>query len=338
MTPSSIALLGQSFPEPREQARAVGVWAMGGAVASSSGPVVGGLLATLNWRLIFINVPVGLVAHGLLFRTQRSPRRPAPFDVVGQFTAVLAMGGLTYGAIEGGAKGFADPAVIAASVVAGVAAALFVRAQARGAHPMVPLGLFASRTFRAVVGVGFAFVVCYYGLPFVVSLYLQQVRGVSALLTGIAFLPMMLFSTAFTPASARIVERFGRTPVIVAGLLLMVIGLVPIAALPTGAPVWVVAALMVFVGLGGPAVMPPATAALLGAVPASAAGTASGVFNTSRQLGGALAVAVFGALLTHPDSLLTGLRISLLIAAVVAAAAAALTWRLGTATDGSAAA
>ncbi|GAB3968167.1 MFS transporter [Actinoallomurus acanthiterrae] len=324
MMPSSMALIGHAYPDPVRRGRAVAVWAMGGAIASSCGPVLGGLLTLLTWRLIFfINLPVAAAALILLARTERSPHRPVPFDRVGQVTAVLAMGGLTYGAIEAGAAGFAAPRVIAAFAVAVVALAAFLTAQARGAHPMVPLDLFRSRTVAVSVVVGFAFVVGYYGLPFVMSLYLQQSRGLSALATGAAFLPMMLTGTALTPFSARIAERLGARALVTAGLVLMAAGLAMLALAPTSIPVWALAALMVLVGLAGPLVMPPVTAVLLSAVPNHRAGVASGVFNTSRQVGGALAVAVFGALLAQPAGFLPGLRTSLLIAAAAALAAAA---------------
>jgi len=299
MMPSSMALIGQGYPDPVRRARAVAVWAMGGAVASSSGPLLGGVLAVVSWRLIFfINVPAGAVTLLLLARVLPSPHQPARFDWAGQITAVIAMGGLTYGAIEAGAAGFAAPRVVAAFATAVVALAGFVAAQARGAHPMAPLDLFRSRTVAVPVVVGFAFIVGYYGLPFVMSLYLQQFRGLSPLGTGVAFLPMMLTGAALTPFSARIAERLGTRVLITAGLVVMV-------------------------GLGGPLVMPPVTGVLLNSVPAHRAGTASGVFNTSRQIGGALAVAVFGALLAGRAGFLHGVRASLLIAAVVALAAAA---------------
>ncbi len=323
VTPSSIALLGQSFPDSGARARAVGVWAMGGAVASTSGPVLGGFLTSIDWRWIFfLNVPVGITALTLLARTATSPRRPAPLDWAGQVTAVLAMGGLTFGAIEGGARGFTDPTVIAAFVVAVLALAGFLLRQARGAHPMMPLDLFRSPTFRAVVIVGFAFVFCYFGLPFFMSLYLQQIRGLAAVVTGTVFLPMMIVGAALNLFSARFVERFGRRQVITTGLLLMVAGFAGIAAVPATTPVWVLSTLMLLVGLGGPTVMPPATAALLDSVPAERSGIGGGVLNTSRQLGGALAVAIFGALLADPAGFVTGVRISALIAAAVAGAAA----------------
>jgi MFS family permease len=188
---------------------------------------------------------------------------------------------------------------------------------------MVPLDLFRSRTVSVAVVIGFAFVAGYYGLPFLMSLYLQQFRGLSALGTGVVFLPMMLVGLVLTPFSARLAERLGARTLVTAGLLAMTAGMVALAVVPAAGPVALLAALMVLVGVAGPLVMPPVMALLLNAVPDARAGTASGVFNTSRQIGGALAVAVFGALLTTPAGFLQGLRTSLLIAAVVALAAAA---------------
>jgi MFS transporter, DHA2 family, methylenomycin A resistance protein len=329
MMPASMTLIGHAYPDPVRRARAVAVWAIGGAVASSSGPVVGGLLTLMSWRLIFfINLPVGVVSLVLLARTMRSPHHDHRFDWAGQLTAVATMGGLTYGAIEAGAAGFTAPRVLAAFTIAVVALVAFVLAQARGAHPMVPLDLFRSRSVTVAVVVGFAFVVGYYGLPFVESLFLQQFRALSSLATGLAFLPMMLIGAALTPFSARIAERVGARTLVTGGLVGMTAGLVALALVPTSAPVSVLAVLMVPVGLGGPLVMPPLTGVLLNAVPAHRAGVAGGVFNTSRQLGGALAVAVFGALLAGPAGFATGVRLSLLLAAAVALAAAAAALRL----------
>ncbi len=320
--PSSMALIGQAYPGPVERARAVAVWAMGGAIASACGPVLGGVLTLVSWRAIFfLNVPAGAVALALLARTGYSARRPVPFDWAGQLTAVLAMGGLTYGAIEVGAAGFTDMRVVTAFVVAAAALAAFLLSQARGGHPMVPVELFRCRNVSIAVAVGFAFIVGYYGLPFVMSLYLQQQRGLSSLGAGLAFLPMMLIGLALTPFSARIAERAGARLLVTGGLVVMTAGLAALAAVPA-APVWLLAALMVLAGLGGPLVMPPVTGVLLNSVPGHRAGTASGLFNTSRQVGGALAVAVFGALLAHQGTFTHGLRVSLLIAAAVALAAA----------------
>ena len=213
MMPASMALIGQAYPEARSRARAVAIWAMGGAIASSSAPVLGGVLTVVSWRLIFlINIPVGVVAIALAIRTKPSPTREVSFDTVGFVAAVAAMGGLTFGAIEAGEHGFTAPVVIAAFAVAALASAAFIVRQRNAAHPMVPLDLFRRRNVTVTIAVGFAFVVGYYGLPFVMSLYLQQTRHLSAFQTGLVFLPMMLIGAALTPSSARIAERFGSTP------------------------------------------------------------------------------------------------------------------------------
>ncbi|MFT3814260.1 MAG: MFS transporter [Acidovorax sp.] len=320
MMPASMALLRQAYPDPGERAHAVALWAMGGAVATTSGPVVGGWLAALDWRWIFfINLPAGLLAWAFLARTPPSPRRPAPFDAVGQAAAVVAMGALIYGAIEAGAQGLGAAPVGAAFALAAVALAVFAGSQRRGAHPMVPAGLLAPRNARIAMAVGFTFMAGYFGLPFVVSLYLQQQRGLSAPAAGAAFLPMMLAGLALTPFSARLAARFGARTLIVTGLAAMALGLAAVAALPASAPVGSIAALMVLVGLAGPFIAPPVTAVLLSSVPAELAGTASGVFNTYRQVGGALAVAVSGALLVQMPSFMAGMRASLGLAAALSA-------------------
>jgi EmrB/QacA subfamily drug resistance transporter len=336
MMPSSMALVSHAYPDPVRRARAVALWTMGGAAASTSGPVLGGLLSLASWRLIFfVNIPAGAVALVLLARATRSPRQGVPFDWAGQATAIAGMSGLTYGAIEAGATGITSPRVLAALAVAGAALVAFGVLQARVRHPMLPLSLFRSRTVSVAVATGFAFMVGYYGLPFVMSLYLQQLRGLSALGTGIAFLPMMLTGAVLTPFTARLAERLGARALVTAGLLAMTAGLAVIALIPAPAPVAVLSALMMLTGLAGPLVMPPVMALLLQAVPARRAGVASGVFNTGRQVGGALAVAVFGALLASRATFLPGLRASLLVAAAITLAAAAVSLLLRAAGDAS---
>ena len=313
--PSSMALIAQAYPDPVRRGRAVAVWAMGGAVASSAGPLLGGALTEASWRWIFlVNVPVGVVALVLLRRVPRSAHHEVPFDVVGQVVGVVGVAAMVFGAIEAGAIGFGRPVVLVAFGVAVVALAAFVLVEGQTPHPMLALDLFRSRTVVAAVVVGFAFMVGYYGMPFVLSLVLQQ-HGRSPLATGLVFLPMMLVGLVVTPLVPRVVERAGARNVVLTGLALMTTGLAGLAFL-AGAPGGVVAAVMVLVGLGGPTVIPPVIAVLLTAVGSGRVGMASGVLNTSRQLGGALAVAVFGALLPN------GVALSLLLAAAVTAVAA----------------
>jgi EmrB/QacA subfamily drug resistance transporter len=325
MMPASMALVTHAYPDLASRARAVALWTLGGTAASTSGPLLGGVLSVVSWRLIFfVNLPAGAAALLLLARAAPSPRHCVPFDWAGQVAVVAAMGGLTYGAIEAGSAGITAPGVLAALALAVTGLAVFVVLQARGRHPMLPLSLFRSRTVSVAVATGFAFMVGYYGLPFVMSLYLQQLRGLTALGTGIVFLPMMLIGAVLTPFIARLTARFGARSLIITGLAAMAAGLTVMALAPSPVPVTVLSALMILTGLAGPLVMPPVMALLLQAVPARRAGVASGVFNTSRQVGGALAVAVFGALLAHRATFVPGLRVSLIIAAAVALAAAAV--------------
>ncbi|MDT0263261.1 MFS transporter [Jatrophihabitans lederbergiae] len=252
MTPSSMALIRHAYDNAAKRARAVAIWAMGGAVASSSGPVLGGVLTTVNWRLIFlINLPVGLVALALLRYAVRTSPRPAPIDWLGQTTGIVAMTGLTFGAIEAGTAGFTSGRVLIAFVIAVVATAAFVTIQSHVRHPMLPLTLFRNQAVSISVVIGFAFMVGYYGLPFVFSLYFQQQRGFSALATGALFLPMMLIGAVLTPFSARLVERMGPKLPIISGLVLMAAGLVLLGMLPASTPVGILSVSMILVGLGG---------------------------------------------------------------------------------------
>lgn len=329
MMPSSMALIGQAYTDGKERGRAVALWAMGGAAASSCGPVLGGLLTSVDWRLIFlINVPVGVVTLLALRRVGPSPQRAASIDPVGQISAVAAMAGLTYAAIEAGTGGITRVPVLAGLALAAAGIVAFAVSQSRSAHPMVPRQLLGNPMLRHSAMIGFAFMVGYYGLPFVFTLYFQQQRGLSPLATGALFLPMMLIGAALTPLSARLVERFGHRAPIVGGLAVMAAGLVLLGLMPASAPLGLLSALMVLVGLGGPLVMPATTSVLLAAVHRHSAGIASGVFNTSRQIGGALAIAVFGALLANPATFVHGLRLSLIIAAVVVVLAASGALRL----------
>ncbi|MFJ8021499.1 MFS transporter [Streptomyces sp. NPDC096311] len=329
MMPSSLTLIREAYADPVKRGRAIAMWSIGGAVAAAAGPVAGGALNLLSWRMIFfINLPVGLAALLLVARVARSPRREVPFDWTGQVAAVLTMGALTFGVIEAGADGLGAPKVLMSLAVTVGALAVFLVAQARGKHPMVPLDLFRSRNVLISAGTGFAFIGGFQGMVFVFSLYYQEQRGLSSFSTGLAFVPMTVLSGFVGVLAARLAERFGPRVPVVGGMFLMGAGMTVLAVIPASTPVWLLAILMIPVGITGPLAIAPTTAVLLESVPAHQSGIASGVFNTSRQLGGALAVAVFGALLAGHAQILHGLRESLVIAAVVAFLSAAANLRL----------
>ena len=317
ITPSSLALIREAYHDAAQRGRAIVYWGLGGSVAAAAGPVLGGVLTQLDWRLIFIvNLPFGAGALFVLARVMPSPKRPTPFDWVGQVTAVLALASLTYAIIEGAEVGYESPGILTLFAVAAASAAAFVLAQARRKHPMVPLDLFRSRTVSTTLAIAVVTMAAFYGVVFLQSLYFQQQRGATALETGLLFLPMTGLVALLNPLAARLMVRFGNVAMIAVGQLLMALGLAGLWLLPADAPVLAVALVMVPVGVGGSFTVPPIIALVMDDVPAERAGTASGVVNTARQVGGSLGVAIYGALLAGHD-FMGGLRLGLGTTAVV---------------------
>lgn len=323
MLPASMALVREAYPDARERARALGIWAVGGAVAGTVGPVAGGLLTTLDWRLVFgINLPVCIAVLVLLARLVPSAPRPRPFDWTGQVLSLLALGGLVFGLIEGGAQGFGSPEVLVAVVVSAASLVAFVVAQARVRHPMMPLDLFRSGPLRIALGTGLAFMVGNFGSVFVLSLLLQHELGLSPLLAGLLFLPSSAVSIVGNIVSGPIVNRAGPALPMAAGLLSMTAGLALMAVAAPSGSIWAIVVCTTLVFAGGSVSMPPATSVVLANVPAERAGIASAVFNTFRQVGGAVAIAVFGALVASSAGFVPGAQVSFVIAAGVGLVAA----------------
>lgn len=320
--PASLALVRQAYADPARRARAVALWAAGGSAAVALGPVAGGALTTAwDWRgIFFVNVPIGMVILALLIRAPRSERRPAPLDVPGQVTAVVALTALAFAVIEGGTAGWA------ALAVAVVAAVAFLRIEARGAHPVVPLDLFRNRTVTATVAAGAAVSVAFYSLVFVFSLFFQQVQGRSALHAGLLFLPMTGLIAVTNVVAGKLAGRYGpRLPMLV-GQALAVVGLLLLLYVDAGTPSSLVAVLLVPMALGCALTVPPLTAAMMDAVPAERAGLAAGVLNAARQVSGGLGIAAFGALIS--DGFVGGMRLSLVISAALLTVTFALSCRL----------
>lgn len=329
MLPASMALVREAYPDPRRRAGALGVWAVGGAVAGLIGQPVGGLLTALSWRWVFaINLPVCLAMLAFLGFVAPSARRPQHFDWLGQLLAVIGLTGLVYGLIDGGHTGFTAGPVRAALVVAVAGLTAFVAAQTRTAHPMMPLNLFRARGVRLALPIGFAFMVGNYGNVFVVSLYLQQHLGLSPLCAGLTFLPSAVFAIVGNLTSGPITNRYGPRAPIVLGQLAMVTGLIAVLCTAPLGSAEVTAVCLIPIGAGGSMAMPAVTGVVLAGVDQHLAGTASAVFNTFRQVGGAVAIAVFGALIANPANFLTGMDICLAVAAALLFSTAALSLRV----------
>jgi MFS transporter, DHA2 family, methylenomycin A resistance protein len=328
MLPSSLALVRQAFPDAAARARAIALWTVGGAVAVAAGPVVGGVLSsTLSWRAIFVvNLPVGIATLAVLTRAQRSPRRATPLDPYGPLTAIVALAALTFGMIDGGENGFGEPVVLGCLGLAAVAMAAFVMIEARTAAPMVPLDLFRSRTVTGSVVIGFVVNAAFYGLVFVLSLFFQDVLNLSVMAAGLMFLPMTAVIAGANLASARAAARFGPRMPIAVGQAIFALAMFGLLWMDEGTSRPVIAAMLIPAGLGLGFAVPSLTAILLNDIAADRAGMAAGILNSFRQTGGALAVAVFGALVADRGEFIVGLRVALCVAAVmlVATTAAAL--------------
>jgi DHA2 family methylenomycin A resistance protein-like MFS transporter len=326
--PASLALIRQAYEDARARARAIALWTVGGSVAMAAGPVLGGLLTdSAGWRAVFLlNLPVGAVILGLLIRVPRSPRRPAALDGGGQLTAILALAGLAFAVIEGGHLGWTSTPVLVAAALAVASAYAFRWTEARHRQPMVPLGMLTDRKVSVPLAVGFDINAAFYGGIFLLGLYYQQLRGMSGIAAGLMFVPMSAVVTVSNLVSPRLAERIGRRPVIVAGQLVFAAAMLAMLPLAAHTPVWLVLVLLLPLSIGGALAVPALTALLMDAVPGERAGTASGLLNSFRQTGGALAVALFGSLLAGPGGgfSLPGMRLGLIAVAALLLATAAL--------------
>ncbi|MGP3773598.1 MFS transporter [Streptomyces sp. SDT5-1] len=323
LMPASLALIREAYDDARRRARAIALWTVGGSVAMAAGPVLGGVLTEhVGWRAVFfLNLPVGAAILALLTKVAPSPRRPAPLDVPGQITAVLTLAGLTFAVIEGGGAG------LAALAVAVVSALTFYVTEKRHRAPMVPLTMLRDRTVSVSLAVGFAINVGFYGVVFLLGLYLQQLRGMTATTAGLVFVPLAVLITGTNLVSPRVAERFGRRPVVVIGQLVLSLAMFALLPLTADTPMWLLVLLLVPTGLGGAFAIPAVTAMLMDAVPGPRVGTASGLLNALRQTGGALAVALFGTLLSDHGGgtfSLPGMRVSLTVAGALLLATALL--------------
>jgi DHA2 family methylenomycin A resistance protein-like MFS transporter len=328
LVPNSLALLSHAYRDEKARGRAVGVWAAGASLALTAGPLVGGgLIALVGWRSIFlVNLPIGLAGLWLTWRfageTTSSPQRE--IDLPGQIAAIAALGSLAGAIIEGGARGWSDPFVIAGFVASAIFAVSFVWREARAPQPMLPLSLFRHRMFAATSAVGLLINVAFYGLIFVLSLYFQQVNGLSAFATGLAFVPMLAAVLPVNLVAPRVAERIGAPATISAGAVLAAGGCLAMLGIGAGTSYWALCAQLVAMGAGLGLLVPPLTSTLLGSVEKSRSGIAAGVLNATRQTGSVLGVALFGALVGQSSAFIAGLHASLMVSAAVLLAAGAV--------------
>jgi EmrB/QacA subfamily drug resistance transporter len=299
LNPVALSIITNIFTEPRERARAIGVWAGVVGLSMAVGPVLGGaLVGWAGWRSIFwINVPVGVAAIVLtaVFVPESRAPRPRRIDPVGQLLVIVLLAGLTYGIIEGQGAGWTSPEIIGSFALSAVALAILLPYERRRQDPLLELRFFRSVPFSGATLTAVSGLAALAGFLFLNSLYLQEARGFSALHAGLLTLPMAVVTAVCAPLAGRLVGSRGpRLPLVIAGVGIAVSGVV-LAGITATTPISLLMVGYVCFGVGFGMLNAPITNAAVSGMPREQAGLAAAVASTSRQVGISLGVAVIGA-------------------------------------------
>ncbi|MFC5401904.1 MFS transporter [Cohnella soli] len=334
LMPASLTLLSHAYPVPTKRARAMGIWAAITGVAMAAGPVVGGLLVdAFGWRSIFLlNVPLAvislLIAWLFVGKTGRNAQRS--LDWKGQILAIVAIGTLSFALMEGEAYGWRSPLIVAMFVLAALCTGLFLIVEAKNPAPLLPLRLFKNATVSGGIVAGMIINFGLSAILFMLPLFFQQVRGLSAGDAGAAMLPMMI-PLAFNPIiSGRMAGRIGAKIPMTIGFLLSAVGSLLLILLNRETNHVATAIGLLAIGFGVSFTIPSLMTAVISAVSKDQTGTVTGTLNSSRQIGATLGIAVSGSLLGASASFTAGMRVSLIaIAAVLFSGSAISIWMIG---------
>lgn len=330
LTPISLSIVRNTFHDPKERTQALGIWSGIFGVATACGPIVGGLLvSTIGWRSIFwLNVPIcaAMIVATLRYVPESKAPRPRRVDVPGQLLMIALLGSLTYAVIQGPDSGWTAAPVLALFAVAVLAAAAFAVVERRTAEPLVELRFFRSRPFTGASVIAVLAFTVLGGFLFVITLYLQQVRGDSPLRAGLSLLPATLVMAAAAPVAGQLTARRGsRIPLVGSGVGIAA-GMALLLSLSPGTSSLYLAVALAVLGAGLGLVNPPITGTAVAGMPPAQAGVASAVISVTRQVGSVLGVAVMGDLVT------TGVSRGMAAGqthAVALAAASHASWILG---------
>ncbi|MBA2326216.1 MAG: MFS transporter, partial [Actinobacteria bacterium] len=295
--PATLSIITNVFP-PQERGRAIGMWA-GVAGLAILGPLIGGFLVEhFYWGSIFwVNIPIvvfGLVAGAFLIPTSKDPAA-RPLDPVGALLSIAGLIVLVYGIIEAPERGWTEGRTLVAFAIGALLLALFFVWEHRTEYPMLDLGFFKNPRFTAASSaIAFIFFAMF-GSIFLFTQYFQFVLGYSALGTGIRLMPWAVTMMIVAPNSPRLVERVGTKVVVSSGLALMGVGLITMAGVSASTSYADIVWRMVIMAAGMGLTMAPATESIMGSLPRAKAGVGSAVNDTTRQVGGALGVAVIGS-------------------------------------------
>ena len=338
MNPATLSIIAATFP-PRERGTAIGIWAGTSALALAIGPLVGGLITEhLDWSWIFfINVPIGILGIGasFVFIDESRDETHERLDLPGLATSSIGLFALTYGLIEANTYGWTSPRIVGSFVVAAIAFVLFVLLERHQRAPMLPLELFANRTYTGANLVMLLVALAMFGVFFFVSLYMQNILGYSAVQAGAAFLPMTVLIILVAPMAGRTSDRFGSRGLMTAGMVLVSVQLLLFSRLGVDASYWQLLPSLLIGGIGMAFTMTPSAAAATRAVPVDKAGVGSAVLNSARQVGGTLGIAVMGAIVASqaggirsPEAFMAGFDDALRVAAAIAAVGAVVAFAL----------
>jgi len=300
MMPSTLSIIPATFP-PRERGTAVGIWAGVSLLALAIGPLVGGLLIEhISWNWIFyVNVPVGaigFVVSTLVIPESRDTSAEQRLDLPGLLASGIALFALTFALVQANSYGWGSPEIVACLLVSAFAFAAFVAVERRSRLPMLDLSLFRNPTFGGANVVALLVMFILFGIFFFMSIFTQGVLRYSAVETGASFLPMTVVLVAVTPFAAKAASRFGCRWLMATGMAFVGVALLLLSGLDVHSGFWDMVPGYVVGGVGVGLTMTPMTIAVLGSVPVEKSGVASGVLNSFRQVGGALGVAVLGAI------------------------------------------
>jgi len=300
--PATLSILSVVFP-PHERGKAFGIWAAFAGLGATLGPVVGGWLIDHNdWSSIFgLNIPVVvlILLGSLIFVPSSRDTLRRPLDPVGALLSIVGLGALLYGIIEGPSRGWDDPLTLAGLGIGLVACPLFYWWETRTKFPMLPMHYFRSRAFSmGNLTVGLTFFVMF-AFFFVITQYLQLVRGYSAFDAGLRTLPISVGMMLSAPNSDRIARRLGVPNAVTTGLIFIALSLLGMAFLTDQTPYLLIALAFFVMGLGMGAAMAPSTTIIMDSVPRDKAGVGSAMNDTSREVGGALGIAVLGSILNE---------------------------------------
>jgi EmrB/QacA subfamily drug resistance transporter len=303
LLPGTLSILTQAFPDPKERAQAIGIWAGVSGMALAAGPIVGGALVdSLGWQSVFfLNIPIGVVAFIVAWRVVRESKNPEGrhLDIPGQALAIIGLGTLTYALIEANRYGWTSPLILGLFAVAAVATALFILVELRSTSPMLDLGFFRDRTFAAAATVAGLVSFGMFGVFFFLTLFLQNVQGYSAFQMGVRALPMTGAIIFTAPIAGNVAGRIGSRIPMAAGLAVVGVGMLLMQRITPDMPYGALWWNLLLMGVGMGMVMTPMTAAVMNAVPRARAGMASATSNASREVGGVFGIALLGAIVTH---------------------------------------